>query len=241
MSCEILAWCPVEVNKLPIKNGALLEDSQYFTLLIKNFVHFPKFQCKRRNILDSQNPSYLKSCHYNSESPVDRLCPVFRIGDIVSEAHRGRPNASYDSIAILGGVIAINIEWDCNLDNSIDECLPKYKFKRLDAENAKIAKGSNFRYASVYEKEGVMYRNLFKAYGIRFIIKVSGKAGKFGIVPLLQNIGSGVGLLALASVLCDIILLHTGKKRHIYKQKKILYVHRRETAHKNQVTRPDDV
>jgi len=44
-----------------------------------------------------------------------------------------------------------------------------------------------------------MYRELVKAFGIRFIIKVSGTAGRFGIIPLLLNIGSGIGLLAIVS------------------------------------------
>jgi len=51
----------------------------------------------------------------------------------------------------------------------------------------------------MYERNGTVYRDLFKAYGIRFLIKVSGKAGKFAIVPLLLNIGSGIGLLAIVS------------------------------------------
>ena len=46
---------------------------------------------------------------------------------------------------IQGGVIVIGIEWQCDLDWSIDYCLPKYSFSRLDQEKAKIAKGSNFR------------------------------------------------------------------------------------------------
>jgi hypothetical protein len=53
----------------------------------------------------------------------------------------------------------------------------------------------------MYEKDGALYRDLFKAYGIRFIIKVTGRAGKFDVVPLLLNIGSGVGLLAVVSSL----------------------------------------
>ena len=44
-----------------------------------------------------------------------------------------------------------------------------------------------------------MQRDLIKAYGLRFIIKVTGKAGKFSLVPLLLNLGSGVGLLAIVS------------------------------------------
>ena len=53
--------------------------------------------------------------------------------------------ANCDCVCIQGGVIVINIEWYCNLDYSIDYCLPKYSFSRLDKEDAKIAKGANFR------------------------------------------------------------------------------------------------
>jgi len=56
-----------------------------------------------------------------------------------------------------------------------------------------------YRYASTYVQDGKLYRDLVKAFGIRFIIKVTGKAGKFGIIPLLLNIGSGIGLLAIVS------------------------------------------
>jgi len=51
----------------------------------------------------------------------------------------------------------------------------------------------------MYERDGKMHRDLIKAFGIRFIIKVSGTAGKFNIIPLLLNIGSGIGLLAIVS------------------------------------------
>jgi P2X purinoceptor 4 len=238
-SCEIYAWCPVENDELPLANRAMLEDSQKFTVLIKNYIEFPKFHHKRRNILDSQDSSYLKTCRYNSQSKVDRLCPIFGIGDIVAEAQRTDVNATYDSIAIKGGVIVISIDWNCNLDYSIDDCLPEYTFSRLDDAKDKIAKGSNFRYASMYEKDGILTRDLFKAFGIRFIIKVTGTAGKFSIVPLLLNIGSGIGLLAVATVICDIIILYVLKKRKVYKEKKYLNVHA-EDAYNPQNDDDDD-
>jgi len=42
--------------------------------------------------------------------------------------------------ALQGGVIVISIDWQCNLDLSVDRCLPTYSFSRLDNN-----KGSNFR------------------------------------------------------------------------------------------------
>ena len=59
----------------------------------------------RRNILDTQNESYLKTCRYNSRSDIDRLCPIFVLGDIVTETQTS-PNQSYSSIALLVRVIA---------------------------------------------------------------------------------------------------------------------------------------
>ena len=57
-----------------------------------------------------------------------------------------------------------------------------------------------YRYAAFYENNGTLSRDHFKAYGLSFIIKVTGRAGKFNIVPLLINIGSGIGLLAFVGI-----------------------------------------
>jgi P2X purinoceptor 4 len=45
----------------------------------------------------------------------------------------------------LGGVIRVKIGWKCNLDRPLDECLPEYSFKRLDAKHEPFSKGFNFR------------------------------------------------------------------------------------------------
>ena len=55
---------------------------------------------RRRNILDTQNSTYLKSCRYDSRSDVDRLCPIFVLGDIVRET-QASPNDTYANIALL--------------------------------------------------------------------------------------------------------------------------------------------
>jgi P2X purinoceptor 4 len=48
------------------------------------------------------------------------------------------------------------------------------------------------RYADKYEINNVTYRTLVKAYGLRFIITVTGKAGKFDVIPLFLTIGAGI-------------------------------------------------
>ncbi|XP_077811667.1 P2X purinoceptor 4 isoform X3 [Macaca mulatta] len=81
------------------------------------------------------------------------------------------------------------------------------------------------RFAKYYrDPAGKEQRTLIKAYGIRFDIIVFGKAGKFDIIPTMINIGSGLALLGMATVLCDIIVLYCMKKRLYYREKKYKYV-----------------
>ncbi|XP_035222015.1 P2X purinoceptor 4-like [Stegodyphus dumicola] len=202
--CEIFAWCPVERDINPLKGKrALLAASKKFTVLIKNFVDFPKFKIKRRNIPDFKDVDTLKRCIYD---PVKNpLCPIFVLEDIVP--------GDYNDMAVKGAAIAIIIKWDCNFDFDASKCFPTYIFRRLD-EKFDIAPGLNFRFAHYY---GDSERTLYKAYGIKFLIMAQGRGGKFSIVPLLLNIGSGLGLLAVATILCDIVVLYVLKKKEVYK------------------------
>ena len=52
-ACEVIAWCPVEIDKKPLGNDmALLDSSRDFTVLIKNQIEFPYYDARRTNILE---------------------------------------------------------------------------------------------------------------------------------------------------------------------------------------------
>ncbi|XP_038059541.1 P2X purinoceptor 4-like [Patiria miniata] len=217
-TCEIDAWCPVEYDMNPTNVTAVLNESERFTVLIKNTATYSKFHFSKRNILESSNTSYLKGCMYNNH--LDRFCPIFKLGDIIDAT-----GEDYNALAYSGGVIAISINWDCNLDYNWDDCTPVYTFARLDNKNAKLAKGYNFRFSNFYQDaNGTDTRTLFKAYGIMFKVIVTGTAGKFDFVPLMLNIGSGLALLTIATSACDIIVCYVMKGHAYYKKKKYLNV-----------------
>lgn len=46
-----------------------------------------------------------------------------------------------------GGVMALQINWDCNLDRAASHCVPKYSFRRLDNKDPAhtVSPGYNFR------------------------------------------------------------------------------------------------
>ena len=63
-------------------------------------------------------------CIYKAHKPSTHLCPIFRLGDIVHLA-----GGNFSKIAIKGGVISIQITWNCDLDWNFEKyCLPKYNF-----------------------------------------------------------------------------------------------------------------
>ncbi|KAJ8313071.1 hypothetical protein KUTeg_010444 [Tegillarca granosa] len=228
-TCFINSWCPVEDGAAEIPNPPLLKSSENFTVFVKNNIEFPKFNVKRRNLPSKASDEYLKTCKFDFGQNVD--CPIFRLGTIVKEAGENytevakendkelsscrynpddslnkycpifvlseitsRAGENYTDMAKEGGVMQILITWNCNLDFSEDECLPKYSFRRLDM------------------------------FGIKFVVTVTGTAGKFDAEPLFMNIGSGLALLSIATIICDIFVLYVLKAKTLYKSKKYLDV-----------------
>ena len=51
------------------------------------------------------------------------------------------------------------------------------------------------RTSNYYHINNTEYRKQIKAFGLRFIIQVDARAGKFNFIPMLVSLGSGIGLL----------------------------------------------
>jgi len=73
-------------------------------------------------------------------------------------------------------------------------------------EDSLIAKCYNYRYSHNYFQNGVQKRQLIKAYGILFIITTDARAAAFNCVPVFLNLGSGLGILTVATIVCDVII-----------------------------------
>uniref|UniRef100_A0A803TCI5 P2X purinoceptor n=1 Tax=Anolis carolinensis TaxID=28377 RepID=A0A803TCI5_ANOCA len=183
-TCEVFAWCPVE-NDEKVPKPAFLKDAENFTLLVKNNIWYPKFNFTKRNILSSTSKAQLKNCKYNAKT--DPACPIFRLRDMVEAAGQ-----DFQEMAVEGGVMGLQINWDCDLDKPASRCVPKYTFRRIDNKDSAhtVSPGYNFRFAKYYKSpDDVESRTLIKAYGIRFDIMVFGKVR---MDPVWQRLcGSG--------------------------------------------------
>ena len=218
-SCFVKAWCPLEKDSLAT-SYAVLNGTKDFTVLIKSHVFFPYYKKTRSNIIESTNKTYLQGCLYDAGP--NAFCPIFKLDYIVREAQRNSDaSGDYDSLAIEGGVVSIRISWNCNFDHDETRCKPEYSFDRLDDDHdSLIARGYNFRYSNNFVDNGRATRQQIKAYGILFIITVDAKARKFNALPTFQNIGSGIALLAIATVLCDLFALFLHPQKQLFESHK---------------------
>ncbi|XP_059531855.1 P2X purinoceptor 2 isoform X2 [Myotis daubentonii] len=209
-TCEVSGWCPVE-------DGASVSQflgkmAPNFTILIKNSIHYPKFQFSKGNI-EVRKDGYLKHCLFDEASHL--YCPIFRLGFIVERA-----GENFTELARTGGVIGVVINWDCDLDLPASNCNPKYSFRRLDPKHTPASSGYNFRFAKYYKINGSTTRTLIKAYGIRIDVIVHGQAGKFSLIPTIINLATALTSIGVGSFLCDWILLTFMNKNKVYSHKK---------------------
>ena len=213
--CEIYGWCPTENTMLPMPGYnfsttiPMLDLAKNFTVLVKNQIRFPKFNVIRRNIITENNTRYLSNCTYDKKT--DNRCPIFKLGDIINYC-----GDNFKDVAFKGAIYGIIINWDCDFDYSVEKCIPTYDFRRLDDPHAPISPGYNFRFNNYYVVDNKRYRILTKAYGLKFHVIINGKAGKFAPEPLFLELGSAVALFAIATWVCDLVILYCVNKRRLY-------------------------
>ncbi|XP_067930491.1 P2X purinoceptor 4-like [Watersipora subatra] len=207
-TCYIQAWCP-----LPGDARISLKGVENFTVLIKSHVMYSANKIKGSNVANLDS-SYINSCRYNSHS--DPHCPMFTLGGIVQEALSGT-KYTFSDLIHDGAVIAIRVNWNCDLDHDIKDCFPTFKFVWMDYREDGLLAGYSYESSHNYfDSDGVEYREHILRYGILCILIVDAEAGKFAVLPTVQKVGSSMALLGLSTIICNFLLLYCHKKRLVY-------------------------
>ncbi|KAL7836858.1 hypothetical protein AOLI_G00281420 [Acnodon oligacanthus] len=209
-TCEIRSWCPIE-EFAAVREPPLVEAIN-FSVFIKNAIHFPKFKVLRGNI-KPRKPKKLLKCNYHPDT--NPYCPVFRLGYIAEQARE-----KFSELCRTGGVIGVFINWKCDFDVDPSECIPTYSFRRLDLRKNLPSSGYHYWFAKYYNKDGLEYRTLIKAYGIRLDVIVHGQAGKFSLIPTIINTVTAMTSVGICSIICDWIMLTFIDKNEVYSERK---------------------
>jgi len=198
--CVLNAWCPLE-NDSP-QSVSTLQNVDNWTVFVKVNGNFPNFHISKSNI----------------DNGLVNGTNLFSISSIL----QGAGGNTYQGVSQLGAVLLISIGLNCDFDQAASKCQPSFGFARIDDPTSKFSSGFNFRYVDrSYASDGTQTRTLYKVMGIRMIFNLYGVAGKFGIVPLLITLGAGVGLLSIATLVCDFVLQKLLPNRDVYVRQKI--------------------
>ena len=81
-ACEVSAWCPIELDILPMANKSLIEGTNEFTVFIKNSIAFPFFDAEKYR----RNNMPRGICIYDPDDIQTHYCPIFRLGDMMRQA-----------------------------------------------------------------------------------------------------------------------------------------------------------
>ncbi|CAF4031838.1 unnamed protein product, partial [Adineta steineri] len=207
--CEMNGWCPEELSD-SIDYKINENDLRKFTVFLKTMISFTLLKKNLRNIQDDTD----FKCRFDGTSKTSD-CPIIPISYILD-----RLNTNKTALLLEGGLIEIRQDWICNFDVNPKKCTPKYDFSLLQSGDDKQSPGINYRFAQKYREDGVDYRTLTKVYGLRFVVSITGKGGQFNIVNLFLAIGSGIGFMVIAGIVCDAILMYVHRSRETYRRGK---------------------
>lgn len=121
----------------------------------------------------------------------------------------------YEEIAELGAAIEVQLNWHC--DVSQDECSPILHAKRLDTIFSEDSVGFKFSYSEYVSEEE---RFLNTVSGVRLFFRASGRGRKVSIPAVVQRFSLNSGLLALAAIFADLLMLKVFQLRRKYEARK---------------------
>ena len=106
---------------------------------------------------------------------------------------------------LKGAFVEIKIDWYCPYHSS-EYCWPTYSFKHVDRDINTISSGFNTRDADYYEVGGILYRNIYKVYGLRFIVNVQAKMWRWGFNETATYVGTwSMIIVSIAGIIYSII------------------------------------
>jgi len=202
--CNIEAWCPLERDEDLV---VLDQVSNWATIILVNG-EFPEFG------------TFMSNTEGSDLQPGVNL---FSVNDLLNKT-----NLKYNDIKTTGAVLMMAYHFDCNL-NKKEKCTPWIEFKRLDKPNGgsnnnsssnSMRDGYSYRFVDRYQVNGTEYRALTHMVGIRLIVSVQGKAGRFSLPALSTTLGSGLALVGVGTLVCDVLMQYVLPQRNSFLSKK---------------------
>eukprot|EP01116_Phalansterium_solitarium_P003840 TRINITY_DN1466_c0_g1_i3.p1 TRINITY_DN1466_c0_g1~~TRINITY_DN1466_c0_g1_i3.p1 ORF type:complete len:385 (+),score=127.34 TRINITY_DN1466_c0_g1_i3:73-1227(+) len=214
--CKIRAWCPPETHLTPTTATALPSVGN-LTMTVRNYARWRSngFNYSRDTITAVPNATL----------------NFFSIEYLINQA-----GFKYSDVMVLGVVLGVIFQWNCNLELPNGVCMPVVEVVRLDNSNSALSTGFNFRYTNTYRLQDGddLMRDLYKVYGVRILFLTSAVGMQFDWAALVIQIGSGMGMLMFAALISDLICMWFIPHAPLYRNKKFMNVDEQRKESKRQ-------
>jgi len=195
--CEEPAWCNMEEKpeKYNVESGEMM-------IWVKSAIQY--IQLRPDKIFSTEIDHPYPEVGYNAFS--------------VRELLRGcNPPVLYEEIAELGAAIEVQFMWRCNVDKDPLDCKPDMYAKRLDSIFDPNHIGFKFKYAEYISEEE---RVLNTVSGVRMFFRTSGEGREVSIPATVQKFSLNSSLIAIATILSDLLMLKVFALRKKYEARK---------------------
>lgn len=219
--CEVSSWCPLEPSlDKSLLGQSILRGVENMTIFLHLTAEFPRYGVVVSN--------------YDKKEGVVAGLNLFTVGSLLRLA-----NATVESVFPEGGILLLRVEYDCDLNHALSECVPDISAKLLrtsegdltgqppkdrTARHLEPGQGYNIRTSNFFYRAGRAARMLRKSNGLLVRVLVFGRAGKFDLLRVTIRLGAAVGLLAVAKSVCDFMLEYVMPLRRWYSRFKYLPV-----------------
>jgi hypothetical protein len=194
-----------------------IADIEHFTLLIDHTVYAPIVGIQENAKALRGSMSYYNNTPMTLEGPPNNVIGQKNLPDIVqiqtllqaAGIESLDQNSTYNSTSTMrydGIVLMIFIEYSNTETYDLDDISYTYKPTLI----------TNTEFKSVEPIEGPYMRQVYNRHGIRMIFVQDGLLGKFDYQVTLLTFVSGLGLLAISTLIVDVIAIYLLPQKRVY-------------------------
>eukprot|EP01016_Furgasonia_blochmanni_P041763 TRINITY_DN5470_c0_g1_i1.p1 TRINITY_DN5470_c0_g1~~TRINITY_DN5470_c0_g1_i1.p1 ORF type:complete len:414 (-),score=47.84 TRINITY_DN5470_c0_g1_i1:157-1398(-) len=195
--CLVRQWCPAQNPK--DRSATITHDVlgiPQTKITVKTGISFKSLKADK---------TYSNQEFAGDQEYPHPMANVFTLESLLKMA-----GTTYENVKYIGGVFALNIRWECNVD--INYCRLYNEIEKLDPLQSN---GFGITTAKYFTIGGEEIRDEIQIIGIRILVNCYGTGKKFSIIRVVDHIFTGLALMAGAKLINDILMLTIyTEKRH---------------------------
>jgi hypothetical protein len=204
-----------------------IADPENFTIMIDHSVYAPRVGIQRDGtslhgeLRDHQGNRIDIDCNKSTECvgaagrpDILRLGTLLRAANVLdldaeTDFHSSKPNSTYESFRFAGLQLMVFVTYSNTETYNLYDVEYFYEVVRINK--------TEFKTLQAVTSKNISSRLVYNRHGVRIFFVQTGELGRFDFQTLLLSFVSGLGLLALSTLIVDIIAIRLMPQKLIYR------------------------